>query len=304
MAHILKEHGAALCALALLLAVLLPVPVLADPYPSDSKAVPVDATTVLISWKPNSHAEGYAIHRNNAGIIAELSPDEIQYLDTGLTPKTPYFYLVGSLVDGQYYWDVHGDTFVMPIDPVEDLTIVSWSVMHFPSHRQLLAIRLVWAGVENISRYNVCFKIGGGGEYQSTPVELVNEASILFQVPDQDTRYWFKVCATDSYDSPEAGETIWFDGPFSPAACIDVPADGERSWILPADGLPSWMATLAPWALDHALDPLHLARSTQKPILPVQTKHIIPIPVITPAPVRIPLQPVPTLQPLPARPAP
>ena len=299
MAHILKEHGAALCALALLLAVLLPVPVLADPYPSDSKAVPVDATTVLISWKPNSHAEGYAIHRNNAGIIAELSPDEIQYLDTGLTPKTPYFYLVGSLVDGQHYWDVHGDTFVMPIDPVEDLTVVSWSVMHFPSHRQLLAIRLVWTGVENISRYNVCFKIGGSGEYQSTPVELVNEASILFQVPDQDTRYWFKVCAADSYYSPESGETVWFDGPFSPAACIDVPADGERSWILPADGIPSWMVTLAPWVLDHVLDPLCLIEPTLKPILPVQTKRILPFPVTTPAPVKNPPLTVPTSQLLP-----
>lgn len=296
MTPILKKQGAALCALTLLLTVFLPVPVLADPYPSNSKAVPVDATTVLITWKPNSQAEGYVIHRNNAGIIAELSPDEHQYLDTGLTPKMPYYYIVGSLVDGKHYWDQHGDTFVMPIDPVTDLILVSWSLFPLYGGDELLAIRLAWPSVENISKYNVFFKIGNSGEFNNTPIqiELVNEAFILFPVPQQDTRYRFKVCATDFYYSPESGETIWFDGPFSPVVDIHIPAEGEQSWFLPAESRPSWMVTLAPWMPINTHDLPHLVTPTIKPIQPVQTKYIYPIPVMTPAPVRTPL-PVPTL---------
>ncbi|WP_418791958.1 stalk domain-containing protein [Phosphitispora sp. TUW77] len=73
--------------------------------PTDVAAVPVSPTEICISWVDNAADEiGYGIFRKSGTLsyeqVGEVSPNSMDFSDTGLSPNTTYTYKVCTLYEG------------------------------------------------------------------------------------------------------------------------------------------------------------------------------------------------------------
>jgi len=273
------------------LALIPASPARADPYPTNVQAVPVDATSILITWGGNEWAQSYRIHRTNTGIIAEVPADVNSYLDTGLTPGLPYVYMVASVVDGHDYWYTGLTPIVMPLDAPGAITSLSWHTVTDYINQVHLGIELAWTPVQGVIGYEIFAMIEGEGGYEQWTETVESDVMAGFFLPSQPTRYWFKVRACNENYIPESDEYMYFTGPFSPEAYIDVPAIPTQFQKMPVSLFPlapltrlRLKPTVPPWTIVHPIE-LDLVISTPVPV--TTFRQIIPgvvIPTPTPTP--------------------
>ncbi len=287
-------------ALVLLIIVLVltgPIPVLADPYPTNVKAEPVDATSVLITWGGNEWAKGYRVHRTNAGIIAEVPVDVTSYLDTGLTPGIPYVYMVASVVDGQDHWYTGATPIVMPLDAPAAITSLSWETVTDYNNQVHLGIQLAWTPVQGAIGYEIFAMIQGEGGYEQWTETVESDVLAGFFLPSVPTRYWFRVRACKENFIPESGEYMYFTGPFSPEAFIDVPAIQTQLQKKPVSLFPldtftrlRTKPTVPPLEAVNLLDPGLTLATPALNVRPLEPRLLapVPIPVSTPEPTLAP----------------
>lgn len=280
-------------ALVILTALLLAgsVPARADPYPTNVKAEPVDATSVLITWGGNEWAQGYRIHRTNAGIIAEVPADVNSYLDTGLTPGIPYVYMVASVVDGQDHWYTGATPIVMPLDAPAAITSLSWETVTDYNNQVHLGIQLAWTPVPGVIGYEVFAMVEGEGRYEQWTETVESDVLAGFFLPSEPTRYWFKVRACKENYIPESDEYMYFTGPFSPEAFIDVPAISSQLQKLPVTLFPldpfarlRTKPTVPPLEAVQRLDPGLVLFTPALTIRPLAPRLLAPTPTPSPTP--------------------
>ena len=210
----------ALFFLALTTAALCCFPALADPYPSNVQATPVNATSILVTWTGNAQAESYRIHRMNWAEVPEVSSNDNSYLDTALAPGIPYVYNVASVVDGNEYYASGTSAIAMPMDTPEITAVSSRVEADYEGH-YLLLIDLAYTASSGASGYEIFAKVGDGSGYAQVSETVETSVTTGFPLPAETTRYWLKVRAYTEYHISEANEDETYHGSFSSGVFID-----------------------------------------------------------------------------------
>ena len=204
-----KRLSLLLC-LCLACSLVIGHPALADPYPSNVHVTPVNETTIQVTWSDNTWAQSYRVYRN-LQLAADLQETETSYLDTGLTPGMAYYYRVCSVVDGvEYSSPVEQSSWAAPMNAPQITSITA-----SPDYSQgLLQVQIAWTAVDQVTGYEVFLRKEGAGGYEQKTETIDTSAPDGLLMPSEETTFWYKVRAYVSFYFEEAGEYLYFTGPF------------------------------------------------------------------------------------------
>jgi hypothetical protein len=234
------EKRVALFLTLVLLAALLPLSALADPYPGGVSVAPYDENTIRVSWEPNAHADNYRVYRNNI-LIAETSPNTTEYYDTGISAGTAYWYSVATVEDGtEYRTEPIPAAWTVPLTaPV--LTITDTAKDYYDA---VFRAYLAWSEVPCASGYQIYVSVNGGTweELFSSSVLSGNGDSPLAHGL---TLYSYKVRAYNEFWYVVSDEHHKTEGPFS------EPVDVTCAYL----ELGPWLELVKPWKIPPWPDP-------------------------------------------------
>ncbi|MBN1777563.1 MAG: fibronectin type III domain-containing protein [Clostridiales bacterium] len=220
MRKLIIRYMITLACLIIITMVFFTATALADPYPSNVHATPVDATTIQVTWSDNAWAQSYRVYRN-MDMAAEVAEDVNVYLDTGLLTGMAYYYRVASVVDGIEYSSTGSTaTWAMPLDAPSINSVSSEIGVDYEGHI-LLLIDLTYTAVTGATGYEIFAREEGVGAYTQVSETIDTYVTVGYSLPDEATRYWFKVRACNSFLFTESDEYQLFSGPFSDAVYID-----------------------------------------------------------------------------------
>ena len=177
---------------------------------TDVSASPTSSTQITLSWTEVSGETGYKIKRSPNGtdswttLTSSLATGSNSHPDPGLTPGTPYYYLVLPFNSGGNAADSNPTSATTPLDMPISLTAIPHSC------RQ---INLAWHDVVGDSGYQVESSPTGDDPWTSAGTTLADMTTFSHTDLTTGSQYFYRVRATNSvanspYSAPVCAMTL------------------------------------------------------------------------------------------------